>query len=313
MKPLVVAIVGPTAAGKTSAAMRLCDDLPFEIVSADSMLVYRKMDIGTAKPTQEELEKYPHHCINLVDPDEDFTAGDFVREALAAMERVYEKGLFPLIVGGSGFYVKALGQGMYPVPDIPDTIRQELHQQKKEEGLGPLYGELQRMDPESADKIHPNDGYRILRALEVFRATGKTLSSFREIPEENKPPFDLFRICLNCERKKIHENIETRTDQMLEGGFVEEVRELLKDYSPDLKSMQSVGYMQMCEHLNGELTLDEARQSMNSETKRLAKQQLTWFRKDTDLHWLEPRDRDGILKLVSSVMFRVEDGRGLYA
>ena len=288
-KPRILLIVGPTGVGKTELALALAERFDAEIVSADSMQVYRYMDIGTAKPTPAQQRRRPHHLLDVVDPDESFHAALFRERALEAMEKVRGRGRNVLVAGGTGLYVKALTRGLFAGPGRDAALRADLEQAIAEHGLEPLFERLRRVDPAAADRIHCRDRTRIVRALEVFHGTGKPLSQWQRAHGFGDRPFDVLGVGLERPRGELYERIDRRCERMMAEGLLEEVRSLLeRGYAPTLRSMQSVGYRQAVECLAGHSSESETLSSMQQASRRLAKRQLTWFRADPSLHWLHP-------------------------
>ncbi|MCL0094167.1 tRNA (adenosine(37)-N6)-dimethylallyltransferase MiaA [Dehalococcoidia bacterium] len=305
MKSLV-AILGPTAVGKSKLAMDLAQQLDGEIISADSRQVYRFLDIGTAKPTPEERSLVPHHLIDIVDPDEDFNLATYQGLAHAAINDVQRRGKLPFLVGGSGLYVRAVLEG-WSIPQVPPNaqIRQELEARAEAGGGDTLFQELRRLDPEAAGEIDPRNLRRVIRALEVCRSTGRR---FSELRKKASPDFDTLIIGLTVERAELYRRIDSRVDRMIEQGLVEEVSDLIgRGYSPDLPSMSSVGYQEIGRFLSGETDLATAVQRVKYETHRFARHQYAWFRlRDERIHWFESNEETGnqALELVArTVMF----------
>jgi tRNA dimethylallyltransferase len=298
--PLVL-LAGPTASGKTTLSIELAALIPAEIVNADSMQVYRHMDIGTAKPTLEERRIIPHYLIDAAWPDEPFDAARYLHLARPALEDIKKRGKVPLVVGGAGLYMKVLTRGLCPGPSSDRELKKKLIVDEKSRGLHQLYGDLLRIDPESAARIHPNDRQRILRALEVFALTGVPLSVSQKghcFKEELLPSVKIF---INRERDALYERIDRRVDQMIESGLKEEVEKLLgMGYEAELKPMQSLGYKQMSAHIFGAMTLDEARLGIKRQTRHYAKRQITWFRGDPEFRSFDADDIDGILSYVNA-------------
>lgn len=280
MNPLII-LTGPTAVGKTELSLKLAERIKAEIVSADSMQVYKYMDIGTAKPSPEERQLIPHHLLDLVEPDQDFSVADYQRYFEKAVASIYAKGKLPLLTGGTGLYIRACIQGFDLIPGEPlPELRRKLKEQIEEYGPGYLYQSLQDVDPEAAAKIHPNDHRRVIRALEVFLSTGTPISQLQRNRNSNSK-FKVVYILLNRDRNELYNRIEKRVEQMIDAGLIEEVDSLLKKgFSPQLKPMQSLGYKQICRYLNQTCSLEDAIISIKQETRRYAKRQLTWFRKE---------------------------------
>lgn len=276
-------IYGPTAVGKTAYAIDFALKNNAEIISADSMQIYRGMDIGTAKPTPAERAQVKHYLVDVVNPDEDFSVAQFIKYCQYDMEKILAKGKNILIVGGTGLYLNALING-YNFPQIEknDELRRQLETEAKEKGLGVLHERLQKIDPESALKIHPNDEFRIVRALEIFELTGKPKSQIATKGNSILPKdFELMEI--EMDRDKLYERINLRVDEMFQKGLVDEVKGLLEKYSPELTSMQALGYKEVVKYLKNELTLEECVNEVKQGTRNFAKRQLTWFRSFSNL------------------------------
>jgi len=277
-KSKVIVIEGPTGVGKTAAALSLAETLPVEFINADSMQVYRYMDIGTSKPTSEELMLAPHHLVSIVDPDEDFDAARFMKLGRSAVDDICSRGKVPVVVGGTALYIRALIRGIFNAPEKNAVLREALMLQESKV----LYQKLSRVDPVSAARINPNDRIRIVRALEVFYLTGKPLTDHHKNHQFRDVPYNCLKLCLIREREALYQRIGQRVDRMMEQGFLAEVAGLLKrGYSSRLKSMQSIGYRQLVRHLQGKVDLADAVSEIKQETRRFAKRQLTWFRKES--------------------------------
>jgi tRNA dimethylallyltransferase len=283
----LIAIVGPTAVGKSQLALQLAQSLGGEIINADSRQVYRYMDIGTNKPSLAERALVPHHLIDVVDPDEDFSLAIYHQLAIEAVDAIQRKGKLPLLVGGSGLYVWSLVEG-WKIPQVPPNreLRHKLEARARQEGSNSLYQELQNVDPLAAAKIHPNNTRRIIRALEIYRMTKKPPS---QLQRQRKPGFPTIIIGLTLERSELYRRIDCRVDKMMQKGLVEEVARLLKiGYSFSLPFMSGIGYKQISQYFRGELTLAEAMDKIKYETHRLVRHQYAWFRpSDTRIHWLD--------------------------
>lgn len=303
-KPQAIFIMGPTASGKTALAMALRQQLPVEIISVDSALIYRGMDIGTAKPTQEEQQIAPHRLIDILDPAQSYSAADFRRDALLEMEKIVASGRIPLLVGGAMLYFKALLDGLSPLPSVDVTIRAEIEMQAKQFGWGAIHKRLQAVDPISAAKIHPNDPQRLSRALEVFLVSGKSLTELTEIVEAELP-YNVLQFAISPQDRKIlHQRIEMRFLQMLKTGFEDEVSALYArgDLHGDLPAIRSVGYRQMWSYLSGEISYDEMVYRGICATRQLAKRQITWLRGWKNVHRLDSDDIKGILNTILHVI-----------
>ena len=286
----MIAIVGPTAVGKSALALHLAQYLPAEIISADSRQVYRYMDIGTSKPSLAERAMVPHHLIDVVDPDEDFSLAMYHQLAAEALEAISQRKKLPIVVGGSGLYVWSLIEG-WRIPQVPPDrkLRHELEARAQRENSHTLYRELQVIDPVAAEKIGPRNVRRIIRALEIYQATGKPPS---QLQGKEPPSFRVVVIGLTLERTELYRRIDARVDKMVQSGLVEEVGELLKrGYSLSLPSMSGIGYRQIGQFLQGKTSLDEAVDRIKHETHRLARHQYAWFRPDDNrICWFDASD-----------------------
>jgi tRNA dimethylallyltransferase len=290
-KQKLVAIVGPTAVGKTDISVEVAANLDGEIISADSMQVYRGMDIGTAKIQKHEMvsingKAIPHHLLDILEPDESFSVADFQALARELIQKINERGKIPLLVGGTGLYVNAVIDPYNFTPQETDyDLREKLYAEGKCYGNEYLHQKLLSLDAETGKKLHPNDLRRIVRALEIYYQTGKPLSLIQK--EHNcRIPYDLVMVGLYCDRDILYERINKRVDQMIEKGLIEEVQGLLKKgYSPKLNSMQGLGYRQIAAYLTGLLTKEEAIELLKRETRRFAKRQFTWFKRDKRIKW----------------------------
>ncbi|ACB85081.1 tRNA (adenosine(37)-N6)-dimethylallyltransferase MiaA [Natranaerobius thermophilus] len=292
-KPLI-AIVGPTAVGKTDISIKVAERLPVStgIISADSMQVYKKMDIGTAKPSQEIRTKIPHYLVDNVEPDEEFSVGRYQKHAKSILNQLYQNKELPLLVGGTGLYVDALIYD-FSMNELPKSTkyRQELQQKAEQDGLEQLYRKLEKVDPDAADRIHPNDQRRIIRALEVYYYTGEPISQRQKRRYDS--PYNLLIFGITMDRNKLYNKIETRVDQMIDQGLVEEVKYLLENgYHLQLTSMQGLGYKEIAGYLMGDYDLETAVQKLKKNTKRFAKRQLSWFRRDPNIKWLDITETD---------------------
>jgi len=278
-------IVGPTAVGKTELSLCLAERLNGEIVSADSRQVYKYLDIGTAKPTPEEQARIPHHFIDIKRPDQYYSAGEYGSEARHCIDDIFRRGKIPLIVGGSGFYIQALVDGLF-APKISDPqVKEKWRTEISEKGIDAVFEKLRAVDPQTAAVLHPNDVQRVVRALEVWELSGRPISSFRK-GKEKSADFQTLFIGLNREREELYQRIEKRVDAMLAAGLVEEVKSLEQmGFGPRLNALRTVGYQEVFEHLRGELSFEEMVGKIKMNTRRYAKRQLTWFRKDDRIRW----------------------------
>ena len=295
--------MGPTASGKTDLAIDLCQHFDTEVISVDSALVYKGMDIGTAKPNAEELAKAPHRLIDIIDPAESYSMADFRSDALAHIKELHAQGKVPLLVGGTMMYFKGLLEGLSPLPEADEAVRAQLENEAKEQGWPALHQQLQQIDPQAAAKINANDSQRINRALEVYRISGKTMTEL----QQNKAQaldFPVYQFAIApSDRKVLHQRIEKRFKIMLEQGFENEVLSLYNrdDLHPDLPSIRCVGYRQMWDYIAGEIDYDEMVFRGVAATRQLAKRQLTWLRGWSDLTWLESGDSENLQRIVSSL------------
>ena len=287
--PTVVFLMGPTASGKTALAIELVKRLPCDIISVDSALVYRGMDIGTAKPTAEEQAQAPHRLLDLIDPTEAYSAADFRRDALREIESIVAQGRIPLLVGGTMLYYKALLEGLSPLPAADPLIRQAIETEAEQIGWDALHQQLQHIDPVSAARIHQNDPQRLSRALEVYRISGKTLTELTQTKGEQLPYRTLQFAIASTDRELLRQRIAERYQLMLSQGFEQEVRALYQrgDLNVDLPSIRCVGYRQMWEYLDGQLSYDEMVYRGIVATCQLAKRQMTWLRGWQNVTWLE--------------------------
>lgn len=302
--PLVLFLMGPTASGKTELAIRLRQQYPVEIISVDSALIYKGMDIGTAKPDADELRLAPHRLIDILDPAESYSAADFRRDALSEIAKIHAEGKIPLLVGGTMMYFKALLQGLSPLPAADPAMRAQIEAEVAEKGWQALHDELSVIDPVSAKRIHPNDPQRLSRAIEVYRITGKSLTELTETKGEPLP-FRVKQFAVAPEdRSVLHMRIEARFEKMMQSGFEEEVRALYarKDLHLDLPSIRCVGYRQMWEYLDGKGTLEDAVYRGICATRQLAKRQITWLRSWDDLVWLDSEHIENSMKTLSQAI-----------
>jgi tRNA dimethylallyltransferase len=287
----VLAIVGPTATGKSALAMALAERLGGEIVNADALQVYRGFDIGTAKPDLAAQGRVPHHLIDILDPAERYSAGEFARRARLAIAEIQGRGRVPLVVGGSGLYLRALFQGLSPMPPSDPEVRGRLRQRLEAEGLAPLKEELRRLDPVTAQRLGAGDTQRVLRALEVAIVSGRPLSSWTAEQPFRTQSITAIRVGLTLPRGILYDQIAGRVTQMLEAGWLEEVETLLRqNLSPTLPAFQAIGYRQLVRCLEGSVSLQVAVEDIMRETRRFAKRQETWFRKEPEVAWFSAQD-----------------------
>ncbi len=290
-KPLII-LTGPTAVGKTKASIGLAKAVGGEIISADSMQVYKHMDIGSAKIRAEEMEGVPHHLVDAFEPDEEFHVVRFQQMAKKAMEGIYERGRIPIVVGGTGFYIQALLYDIDFTENNSDTgYREELEHLAEEKGAAFLHGMLKEIDEKAAGSIHENNVKRVIRALEFHHQTGKKISEHNEEERQKSSPYRSAYFVLSDERARLYERIDMRVDQMIEEGLVEEVKGLKeRGYTRGMVSMQGLGYKEILAYLDGEMSLDEAVYVIKRDTRHFAKRQITWFKRERDVIWLNKQD-----------------------
>jgi len=302
MERKALAIVGPTASGKTKLSLIVAEKLDGEIISADSRQIYRYMDIGTAKPSPEEREKVKHYFIDELNPDEEFNAGLFGEKARKIIEDIFSRGKVPIIVGGSGLYIKSLIDGFFEGPGADWELREILYRRAKDLGKESLYEELKKVDPVSAQKIHPNNLKRVIRALEVYYITGKPISQLQQTvkPEIN---FKTVQVGLKWDRKKLYKRIEERVEEMIRNGLIDEVKKLREmGYDKNLNSLQTVGYKEVFDYLDGLISYDRMIYLIKRNSRRYAKRQLTWFRQDERIIWIDVDEDTDFNELAEKVV-----------
>jgi len=285
--PLLV-IVGPTAAGKTAVAVECCLALGGELVSADSMQVYRHLDIGTSKPTPEERRGIPHHCLDLVEPDEEYSVARYQADAGAAITDIHARGKLPVLCGGTGLYIRAVLYGLdLPIAAADWDLRARLEDEAQRHGAQALHDRLRQVDPVAAARIHPHNVRRVVRALEVYVLTGRPISSHHRLDQAPPAKYNVLAFGLNLPRGELYRRIDARVEAMMARGLLEEVRRLAdRGYSQDMTSMKGLGYRQLAQHLRGEATLEAAVRLIKRDTRHYARRQLTWFRAEPDLRWI---------------------------
>ena len=305
MTSKLLCLLGPTAVGKTEIAIQLAQRLNAEIISVDSLQIYRQMDIGTAKPTPEEQQQARHHLIDCANISQPFSVADYQSHADTAIADIQSRGKQVLLVGGAGLYFRAVVDGLFKGPGADPALREQLEQEAAQHGVDVLHNRLRACDPESADRIHPNNVVRVIRALEVYELTGTPMSEHQQQwhPEKQRYPFIAF--CLTMPRALLYHRIEQRVDMMLANGLIAEVESLLAaGYSRDTLALQSFGYKELIAYLDGKCTYIEAISQLKQNTRRFAKRQLTWFRKDTRIEWI---DRESTPNVVSHILEKIED------
>ncbi|MBA3060657.1 MAG: tRNA (adenosine(37)-N6)-dimethylallyltransferase MiaA [Nitrospirae bacterium] len=306
----VIILLGPTGVGKTEVSILLAKALGTEIISADSMQIYRGMDIGTAKPSEEQRMSIKHHMIDIISPSEPYSVGRYIEDVTPVIDELHRKGKIPIVAGGTGLYIKAMTRGIFSGPSADWKLREELA--SLEEGQsGALYSYLQELDPEAASKIMPADTRRIIRALEVCLKTQKGISEFQQ--KLTTPlPYEFIKIGLKRDRKELYRMLEERVDKMIEAGLIEEVKKLtslvsnskLQTPNFELSCMQAIGYKEIAMYLNGEIPFEEAIRLIKRNTKRYSKRQFTWFKKEEDIHWIDItgiQDVNEILKHIKQI------------
>ena len=295
-KPKVIVICGPTASGKTALSIELAKKINGEIISSDSMQIYKDMDIGTAKPSKGEMQGIKHYMLDLVEPDKRYSVADFKKDAEKAIEDILTKGKVPIVVGGTGLYVDSLIYGIeYQELQFDEKYRKELEERVFNEGLEILYNEAKQIDPQAMEKISHNDKKRILRVLEIYKATGKTKTEQESESRKNGVKYDYKVFAINMDREKLYERINKRVDIMIEQGLIQEVENLLKKYTVFPTSMQGLGYKEVVEYLQGNISKEEMIEKIKMETRRYAKRQITWFKKNKETIWIGPQDLQKIL------------------
>lgn len=307
-RPLII-LTGPTAVGKTALSIGLAKAADGEIISADSMQVYRKMNIGTAKIQQSEMQGVRHHLIDILDPGEDFNVVLFKKYALEAMKDIYSREKIPVVVGGTGFYIQAL---LYDINfednDNDMSYREELQTLAAEHGNSYIYDMLAGVDPESAEKIHENNVKRVIRALEFYKKTGMKISEHNEAESQKESPYNFEYFVLNDDRQKLYDRIDRRIDIMLADGLLDEVRSLVDEgYSRDLVSMQGLGYKEMIDYIQERYTLDEAVYTLKRDTRHFAKRQVTWFKREKQVTWVNKNEFDSEADILSFMIERLRE------
>jgi tRNA dimethylallyltransferase len=307
----VVAVVGPTASGKSRLAVELALQRNGEVVSADSMQIYKGMNVGTAKPTAEEMRGVPHHLMDFAEPSRPFSVADYVELASACIAELHARGKLPVLAGGTGLYIRSLLQNLQFTETVrDDALRAQLRETAEREGVAPLLEELRRVDPESAERIHPNNVSRVIRAIEIYRTTGIPMTEQMKRSREIPSPYHACVIGLDyCDRAVLYERINRRVDEMMDSGLVEEAREVLsREHSAT--ALQAIGYKELQPYFRGECSLDEAVCRIKQETRRYAKRQLTWFRRDEGTHWIFADDCSGFDEVAARALRYLDEEFG---
>lgn len=288
-RPILVVLTGPTAVGKTALSISLAKALNGEIISADSMQVYRKMDIGTAKITPDEMQGVPHHLVDILEPEDEFNVVKFQELTHHAMDEIYAKGKVPILVGGTGFYIQAVTRGIdFNTEEQDDSYRKELEQLAHKNGAHWLHEKLREVDPKAAEQIHENNIKRTIRALEFYHQNGQRISEHNEEQMQHTSPYRLYYFVLTAPRDVLYDRINRRVDQMFEMGLEKEVRALYSEgYRKDLVSMQGLGYKELIDAIEGRCTIEEAKETIKTETRHFAKRQLTWFKREGEVIWVD--------------------------
>lgn len=309
MKDNLFVLIGPTAIGKTDLSIDLAKSLNGEIISADSMQIYKYMDIGTAKVNKLEMEGVPHHLLDFIDPDEEYTVSDYQRDATELIKKINRKGKLPIVVGGTGLYINSLVYNLNFARVPPnEAIREKYESLAAKYGNEYIHRQLAEIDRQSSDNIDIADRKRIIRALEIYEITGKTMSQYNKNFRQETDEYNLVMICLNMDRSKLYERINKRVDIMIENGLVDEVKQILDlGYTKDLVSLQGIGYKEIIEYLDGKISLDLAVEKIKQGSRNYAKRQLTWFRRDKRIKWINVDDFENLNQLSTFVQSFVKD------
>lgn len=299
-KPKVIVICGPTASGKTALSIELAKKINGEIISCDSMQIYKYMDIGTAKPTLEEQKEVKHHLIDFVEPNQRYSVAEYKKDAEKSIEEILSKGKTPIIVGGTGLYVDSLIYGIeYPEIELDEEYRKQLEKEIEEKGLESLYNKAKEIDSKAMEKISPNDKKRIMRVVEIYKATGKTKTEQEIESRTHEVKYDYKVFAIKMDREKLYERINKRVDLMVKKGLIEEVQNILKKYDEFPTAMQGLGYKEVVEYLDGKTTKEEMIDKIKMQTRRYAKRQITWFKKNKQTVWIENNELSKILEVIN--------------
>ena len=299
-KPKVIVICGPTASGKTALSIELAKKINGEIISCDSMQIYKYMDIGTAKPTLEEQKEVKHHLIDFVEPNQRYSVAEYKKDTEKSIEEILSKGKTPIIVGGTGLYVDSLIYGIeYPEIELDEEYRKQLEKEIEEKGLESLYNKAKEIDSKAMEKISPNDKKRIMRVVEIYKATGKTKTEQEIESRTHEVKYDYKVFAIKMDREKLYERINKRVDLMVKKGLIEEVQNILKKYDKFPTAMQGLGYKEVVEYLDGKTTKEEMIDKIKMQTRRYAKRQITWFKKNKQTVWIENNELSKILEVIN--------------
>lgn len=290
----IIVVAGPTASGKTNLAIQLALEFDGELICSDSMQVFRKFDIGTSKPTLLEQQLVPHHQLDLIDPNENYSAGKYEHDTSLIIKQIQQRGHLPILVGGTGLYYRALMYGISNIPDIPHSIHQDILNLQEKHGTPYCWEQLKKIDPKTANRLHANDKSRIMRSLEVFLSTGISIVDFQERQPFNKARYPALVIAYHWERDMLYDRINQRTQKMLESGWIKETQELLESYSSDLKPFQSIGYREIVKFLRNDLECEQMVIEIQQRTRQFAKRQMTWFKKESKVEWHQSGDEKAI-------------------
>ena len=305
METKVIVITGPTCSGKTTLSLNLAEQFKSEIISADSRQIYKYLDLGTAKPSIKELKLVKHNLIDFLDPKEEYNVSKFEKDALTEISRILNNKMLPIVVGGSGLYIKAIVDGIFDTVDTDEGIRQKLMVERKEFGNEYIYKKLKKYDPKTASLLLPQNWKRIIRALEVYFITGTPIWKHQK-DYKRELDFTFFQFGLNWEREVLYSNIEKRVDQMIDLGLVEEVKSILRNgYPKELNALNTVGYKEIIEHIEGKISLDRAVELIKRNTRRYAKRQLTWFRKDERIKWYDVKSENDLQHISSDIYSKI--------
>lgn len=295
---VLIVVAGPTASGKSDLAIHLAQSFEGEIVCSDSLQVYRKLNIGTSKPSLKEQKLVPHHQIDIIDPNENYSAGKYERDTVQIIRKIHARGCIPILVGGTGLYYRALMYGISNIPTIPELIKNNVSKLQLKHGTLYCWEQLYRKDPLSAINIHKNDTARILRSLEVYLATGLSITKFHKEKPFAEPRYKFIAVAFEWERNLLYERINQRTQNMIKAGWVEEVEKLLKYYPKYSKPFNSIGYREIIQYLSGKLEFHQMVQIIQQRTRRYAKRQMTWFKKESKIKWFMPSKFSEVLAII---------------